>query len=186
MRDEVPQYLREQLLEQVGPEGLERVLAGYGARRAVTLRVNRLKSEPAAVRAALEHAGVRTQGVPWSEDALVLPGASEEALPALPLYERGEDYLHRTCSMTPAPLLDAQPGENILDMTAAPGGKTTQIAALTGGRAMITACERHASRCERLKFNLARQGARGVTVMNIDACLLEDLFSFDRILLDAP
>ena len=186
MRDEAPQFLREQLLEQVGPEGLERVLAGYGARRAVTLRVNRLKSEPAAVRAALVQAGMQTQGVPWSEDAFVLPDVSEEDVTALPLYERGEVYLQSLSSMIPALLLGAQPGENILDMTAAPGGKTTQIAALTGGRAMITACERHASRCERLKFSLARQGARGVTVMNIDACLLDDLFSFDRILLDAP
>ena len=186
MRDEAPRFLREQLLAQFGPEGLERVLAGYEARRAVTLRVNRLKSGPEAIRTALEQAEVKVQSVPWSEDALVLPGASEEDVMALPLYERGEVYLQSLSSMIPALLLGAQPGENILDMAAAPGGKTTQIAALTGGRAMITACERHAARCERLKFNLARQGARGVTVMNIDARQLDDLFSFDRILLDAP
>lgn len=186
MRDDVPQFLREQLTQQLGQADAERVFAGYGARRAVTLRVNRLKSEPAAVRAALEQAGVRTEGVPWSEDALVLPDAQEEAVTALPLYERGEVYLQSLSSMIPALLLGAQPGENILDMAAAPGGKTTQMAALTGGRAMITACERHAARCERLKFNLTRQGARGVTVMNIDARQLDDLFAFDRILLDAP
>ena len=76
MRDDVPQFLQEQLTEQLGQADAERVFAGYGARRAVTLRVNRLKSEPAAVRAALERAGVRTEGVPWSEDALVLPERS--------------------------------------------------------------------------------------------------------------
>ena len=186
MWDEVPQFLRGQLLEQLGQAEFERILAGYEARRAVTLRVNRLKSEPASIRAALEQAGIQAQSVPWSEDALVLPGAAEEDVMALPLYERGEVYLQSLSSMIPALLLGAQPGENILDMAAAPGGKTTQIAALTDGRAMITACERHAARCERLKFNLARQGARGVTVMNIDARQLDDLFSFDRILLDAP
>ena len=71
-------------------------------------------------------------------------------------------------------------------MAAAPGGKTTQMAALTGNGAMITACERNAARCERLRFNLQRQGAQRVTVMNIDARQLDDLFAFDRILLDAP
>ena len=186
MRDDVPQFLAEQLLAQFGEADAERVCGGYAARRAVSLRVNRLKSEPAAVRAALEAAGLACEGVAWSGDALVLPGAREEDVTALPLYERGEVYLQSLSSMIPALLLGAQPGENILDMAAAPGGKTTQIAALTGGRAMITACERHAARCERLKFNLERQGARGVTVMNMDARQLDDLFAFDRILLDAP
>ena len=78
MWDEVPQFLRGQLLEQLGQAEFERILAGYEAQRAVTLRVNRLKSEPASIRAALEQAGMQAQSVPWSEDALVLPGAAEE------------------------------------------------------------------------------------------------------------
>ena len=61
-----------------------------------------------------------------------------------------------------------------------------QIAALTGGRAMITACERNKMRADRLRYNIDRQGAPRVTVMNMDARQLDDLFSFDRILLDAP
>lgn len=56
--------------------------------------------------------------------------------------------------MIPPLVLGAQPEENILDMAAAPGGKTTQIAALTGGRAMITACERNKVRAERLEYNV--------------------------------
>ena len=71
-------------------------------------------------------------------------------------------------------------------MCAAPGGKTTQISALTGGEARITACEMHVPRAERLEFNLARQGARNVTVMRVDARRLDDYFSFDQILVDAP
>ena len=63
---------------------------------------------------------------------------------------------------------------------------TEQIAALTGGRAMITACERNKMRADRLRYNIERQGAPRVTVMNMDARQLDDLFSFDRILLDAP
>ena len=54
MRNDVPQFLAEQLLAKFGEADAERVCGGYAARRAVSLRVNRLKSEPAAVRAALE------------------------------------------------------------------------------------------------------------------------------------
>ena len=186
MREEIPQFLREELLRQYGEADAERIAQGYAARRVTTLRVNRLKAELQAVRDALREAGLQAQTVPWSGDALVLEEAHEEAVTALPLYERGEIYLQSLSSMIPPLLLGAQPEENILDMAAAPGGKTTQIAAMTGNRAMITACERNAARAEKLRFNLARQGATRVSVMNIDARQLDDLFAFDRILLDAP
>lgn len=186
MREDIPQFLKDELLRQYGEADAERIAQGYAAKRATTLRVNRLKAQPQAVREALREAGVETQSVPWSGDALVLEDAREETVTALPLYERGEVYLQSLSSMIPPLLLGAQPEENILDMAAAPGGKTTQIAALTGNRAMITACERNAARAERLRFNLARQGATRVSVMNIDARQLDDLFAFDRILLDAP
>ena len=186
MPQEIPPFLREQLLSQYGEDVTAQIASGYAQRRLTSLRVNRLKAEPQAVRGALTAAGIACEGVAWSGDALVLPDADERAVAALPLYERGEVYMQNLSSMLPPLLLCAQPGENVLDMAAAPGGKTTQIAALTGNGAMITACERNAARCERLRFNLQRQGAQRVTVMNIDARQLDDLFAFDRILLDAP
>lgn len=186
MAQEVAPFLREQLLRQYGGDVTAQIESGYAQRRLTTLRVNRLKAEPSAVRAALAEAGIAMEDVAWSGDALVLPEADGRAVTALPLYARGEVYMQSLSSMLPPLLLGAQPGENVLDMAAAPGGKTTQIAALTGNGAMITACERNAARCERLRFNLERQGAQRVTVMNIDARQLDDLFAFDRILLDAP
>ena len=186
MAQEVAPFLREQLLRQYGGDVTAQIESGYAQRRLTTLRVNRLKAEPNAVRAALAEAGIAVEDVAWSGDALVLPEADGRAVTALPLYARGEVYMQSLSSMLPPLLLGAQPGENVLDMAAAPGGKTTQIAALTGNGAMITACERNAARCERLRFNLERQGAQRVTVMNIDARQLDDLFAFDRILLDAP
>ena len=186
MAQEMAPFLREQLLRQYGGDVTAQIESGYAQRRLTTLRVNRLKAEPDAVRAALAEAGIAVEDVAWSGDALVLPEADGRAVTALPLYARGEVYMQSLSSMLPPLLLGAQPGENVLDMAAAPGGKTTQIAALTGNGAMITACERNAARCERLRFNLERQGAQRVTVMNIDARQLDDLFAFDRILLDAP
>lgn len=186
MRDEMPTFLGEQLLLQYGQEDAARIGQGYRAARRVTLRVNRLKVRTQDVRGQLHAAGIETREVPWYEDALIIENACEDAVTALPMYERGEIYLQSLSSMIPPLLLDAQDGENVLDMAAAPGGKTTQMAALTGNRAMITACEKNKIRADRLRYNVERQGAGRVTVMNTDARELSDLFAFDRVLLDAP
>ena len=186
MHEGVPAYLAQLLCAQYGEETAERIAQGYAAQRAVTLRANTLKTDAQTVRERLAAQDIETSPVPWYADAMIVRGAREDALTGLDLYERGEIYLQSLSSMIPPLLLGAKPGENVLDMAAAPGGKTTQIAAMTGNRAMITACERNAARAEKLRFNLARQGATRVSVMNIDARQLDDLFAFDRILLDAP
>ena len=182
---EIPALLGELLEKQYGAAA-ERIRAGYAARRAVTLRANTLKSSPEEVRQVLTEAGIAFRGVPWLPEALLLPGAREAEVQALPLYQAGGVYLQSLSAMVPALALAPQPGEDILDMCAAPGGKTTQMAAMTGNRAIITACERDRARCERLRHNLSLQGASRVGVLQRDARTLEDFLSFDRILLDAP
>ena len=182
----IPAFLTERLTAQYGEETARRIAAGFEAGRKTTLRVTRLKAEPAQIAAALADAGISARRVPWSEDALVLEGAGEAAVAALPMFENGEIYMQSLSSMIPPLVLGAQAGENVLDMAAAPGGKTTQIAALTGGGALITACERNKMRAERLEYNVKKQGASRVTVMNMDARQLDDFFAFDRVLLDAP
>ena len=186
MHEGVPAYLAQLLVAQYGEELAENIAQGYAAQRAVTLRANPLKTNAQAVRKALSEKGIETADVPWYGDAMIVKNAREDALTALDMYERGEIYLQSLSSMIPPMFLGAKPGENVLDMAAAPGGKTTQIAALTGNQAMITACEMNKIRADRLKYNVQRQGATRVTVMNIDSRSMDDLFSFDRILLDAP
>ena len=89
-------------------------------------------------------------------------------------------------SMLPSIILEPKEGIDILDMAAAPGGKTTQIAALTNNKAHITACEKNKIRVERLKYNVDKQGATCVFIMTKDSRFIDDFFSFDQILLDAP
>lgn len=182
----LPDTLRAWLIHQYGEECAARIMAGYTALRPVTLRVNTIKTSREAVTQALGAAGIAYQSVPWYEDALLLPDAREDALRALPLYEAGHVYLQGLTSMLPPLLLSPRKGETILDMAAAPGGKTTQLAALSGNEALITACEKNKVRAERLQFNLDRQGAKHTMVMLEDARRLDDMFSFDKILLDAP
>ena len=81
-----------------------------------------------------------------------------------------------------AKILNPQPGDLVLDACSAPGGKTTQIAALTNNMAYITACEKNKIRAERLKYNLQKQGVGCVSVMLEDARKLSDFFSFDNAL----
>ena len=88
--------------------------------------------------------------------------------------------------MLPPIILEPKEGTDILDMAAAPGGKTTQIAALTNNKAHITACEKNKIRAERLKYNVDKQGATCVFIMPKDSRFIDDFFSFDQILLDAP
>ena len=186
MHEGVPAYLAQLLAEQYGEETAERIAKGYEAQRAVTLRANPLKADRQEAQQALAAQGIETSPVVWYDDAMIVHGVREDAITALEIYERGGVYLQSLSSMIPPVLLGAKPGENVLDMAAAPGGKTTQIAAMTGNQAMITACEMNKIRADRLRYNVQRQGASRVTVMNIDSRNMDDLFSFDRILLDAP
>ncbi len=182
----LPGFFLAALAAQYGPDDVERVVRGCRVRRVTSLRANALRSTPEAVAAQLDAAGIAWRHPAWSDAAFELPDAREAQVRALPAYAAGELYLQSLSSQLPAILMAPRAGEDVLDMCAAPGGKTSQIAALTGGAARVTACEMHGPRAERLAHNLALLGVTGVNLMRVDARWLDDFFSFDRILLDAP
>ena len=180
------QFLLERLNRQYDRETVDRIIQGYEMRRRTSMRINPLRVNGKNVREVLRENSIDFEEITWYEDALLLKPDMEEAVQSLPIYECGMVYLQSLSSMIPPLLLGAQPGENILDMAAAPGGKTTEIAALTDNQAMITACERDAGRAKRLEYNLNKQGASRVTILKQDARTLDDFYRFDRVLLDAP
>ena len=182
----IPAFFEPMLAQQYDADDVRRILQGCATQRAVTLRANTLKATRDEVADALDAAAIRWQPVSWYGDAFIIEDAREDAIRSLPLYDEGKVYLQSLSSMIPALVLGAQPGEDVCDLCAAPGGKTTQIAALAGGKALIMACEMHAPRAEKLEYNLNKLGTTNVTVMRTDARRLDDFFSFDRILLDAP
>lgn len=186
LREHIPPILPGLLEKQYGAELAGTILRGFSLRRRVTLRANTIKATIEEVRAALAEAGISFRAVPWYSDALILEDADESTVRALPLYEEGRIYLQSLSSMLPPLLLAPGPGSDILDMAAAPGSKTTQMAALSGNRAHITACEMNPIRAKRLQYNIEKQGASCVYVMQKDARTLDDFFAFDQILLDAP
>jgi len=186
MEKQIPQFYREILLKQYGEELTNKIVEGYLKQRLVTLRVNTIKAQKENIKQILQNAGIENEDISWYKDGLIIKNVREEEIKKLDIYENGEIYLQSLSSMLPPIILEPKRGENILDMAAAPGGKTTQIAAITENKSYITACEKNKIRAERLKYNLQKQGVGSVNVMLEDARKLSDFFSFDKILLDAP
>ena len=182
----IPKFLEKLLQEEYGNELTNKIIDGYSKKRFVTLRVNTIKTNISKIKEVLDNLNIRYQEVEWYKDALIVENALESDLEKLDIYKNGEIYLQSLSSMLPPLLLDPQKNESILDMTAAPGGKTTQMVALSNNEALITACEKNKIRADRLKYNLVKQGANRVGVIVNDARKLDDFLSFDKILLDAP
>jgi len=186
MSGQIPKFLQEMLLKQYGEEITDKIIEGYSKNRKTTLRVNTIKTNINIVKNILEENAIKYVEVLWNKDALILENANEQDIQNLSIYNEGKIYLQSLSSMIPPLVVNPKEKESILDMAAAPGGKTTQMFALSNGQAMITACEKNKIRAEKLKYNLEKQGATRVTVMVQDARNLDDFFSFDKILLDAP
>ena len=176
----VPRWIVDAWWEQLGPQQARALLARVNEPAENALRANTLRTDAAALAASLP---VRT----------AIPGDPAEAVIALepfdahgsPQWRSGELMPQSRASMLVAHALDPQPGERVLDLCAAPGGKTTHVAALMGARGAITAVERHAGRARALERTAQRMGAANVTVEVGDGAIARP-GRFDRVLLDAP
>ncbi len=105
-----------------------------------------------------------------------------------PYHHAGVFYSQEPSASAPAALLDVQPGMKVLDLCAAPGGKSSQLAAALKGQGLLVSNEYNAARAEALKSNLERMGAANALVTNADTGVLAKSFPafFDRVLVDAP
>ena len=180
----IPEFLTIMLKKQYGEDITKNIIKGYGVDRKTTLRVNNLKSNINEIKERLLKEKIQYNEISWSKDAIVIN--ENDQISKLDIYEDGKVYLQSLSSMVPPIILNPTEKENILDMAAAPGSKTTQIASITNNNSYITACEINNIRAERLKYNIEKQGVNCAFVMVKDARKLDDFFSFDKILLDAP
>lgn len=179
------EFIKNRLLKDYEESVVENILTGY-KNKYTTLRVNTLKSNLEEVKEILLKNSINYKSVSWYKDALIIENAKEKDIRALSIYEEGKIYLQNLSSMLPPLVVFPKEKESILDMAAAPGGKTTELSALSNNNALITAIEKDKIRSDRLKYNLNKQGASRVTVLVEDASKLDDFFRFDKILLDAP
>jgi len=117
-------------------------------------------------------------------DTIVVDGPFDAL--AHPGYAEGAFAPQSRASQRVAPVLDPQPGERVLDLCAAPGGKTTHLAALMGDEGEVVAVERHPGRARALRATAQRMRASCVRVVVADAKAFDDPGGFDRVLLDPP
>ena len=156
-------------------------LDSFSRPRAVALRLNPLKTQ-----APPDLSGFSLRPVPWEPcgfyyDPETRPGKSA-------YHEAGLYYLQEASAMAPAALLDPQPGERVLDLCAAPGGKSTQLAGKMRGRGLLVCNEINPKRAKILASNIERLGIANALVLNEHPQRLEARFAgwFDKILVDAP
>ncbi len=164
------------------------VLTAFEKRKPTTFRINTLKSTAEKVSNSLRDQGYELGVVPWNTNAFVLRNNSLRILSQTSEYTQGEIYVQNLSSMLPAMVLDPKPGERILDIAAAPGSKTTQIASLMQNRGEIVANDTSQTRIYRLKANMVLQGASIAHISRDDGRAIWKRFPeyFDRALVDVP
>lgn len=187
MLQQLPSYYITQMNTLLGPQA-EAFWASYALGRSAGLRLNALKSgQTAYVEAAARAKQLfRLAPVPWCASGFYY---EEPARPGKhPYHAAGLYYIQEPSAMSAVELLAPRPGETILDLAAAPGGKTTQIAAHMQGEGLLIANEIHPARAKILSENVERMGIRNTIVTQATPDELSARFPqfFDRIMLDAP
>lgn len=193
----LPDKFPERLELMFSPSIAAEVRASF-VERPTTLRINRIKGSKEVIK-ELEADGFKFDRVSWCEDAFVLRSKTKRELTDTETYKLGKIYIQSLASLVPVLVLDPKPGEKILDLTAAPGSKTSQIAALMAGRGELAANDNNKVRFFKLKHNMELLGVGDGVVrdpaadwkfslhMKHGGDLCRDYPEyFDKILLDAP
>ena len=188
LKRKLPKGFVDELYEQYTPITVDKILTGMLGERNTTLRVNTIKYNIQELMKYLREKNIKFERVSWYNDALIIKNANEKEIQKLDIYEKGYIYLQSLSSMIPPLVLNPKQGENVLDLTAAPGSKTTQMAAMMKNDGHILANELDKIRCERLQYNVEKQGANIVEVINNRGEKVGEEYQerFDKVLLDAP
>lgn len=185
MSTTLPQAYIDKIQRQL-KEDAEAFFLSYSEARTHGLRLNPLKVEPDSPWAKRLQELFKLVPVPWCPTGYYY---EEPHRPGKhPYHAAGLYYIQEPSAMSAVEILDPQPGETILDLAAAPGGKSTQIAGKMKGKGLLVANEIHPARAKILAENIERMGIRNAVVTNAAPDVLAGRFAsgFDRIMLDAP
>ncbi len=182
----LPQKFVERMREMLGDEW-ENFHNCYLNDKYQSLRINTLKVQKSQISDVLQTIGMTDeQSVPWENTGIYY---NEEIRPGKQAYhEVGLYYIQEPSAMSAAAVLHPQPGERVLDLCAAPGGKSTQLAGYMQQQGLLVSNEIHPARCKILSQNIERLGIRNAIVTNEDSQTLAKRFPeyFHKILVDAP
>lgn len=188
VKKKLPKDFIDNLYNSYGSVISDKILSGMADKRATTLRVNTIKYNIQDLMNYLKNINIKFDRVLWYKDALILKNANEKDIQDLDIYKDGKIYLQSLSSMVPPLVLQPKKNEKVLDLTAAPGSKTTQIAMMMNNNGFILANELDKIRCERLKYNIESQG---ITIAKVNNAYGETIGKnypqfFDKVLIDAP
>lgn len=188
VRDLFPTYYLDMLYEIYTPKEVDLILKSYLLGRRTTFRINRLQKESDNVLAELKVKNIKVEKCDFYKDVYILKEKQDKTLQSLEAYKKGLIYLQNLSSIIPAEILDVNEDDKVLDMCAAPGGKTLKLSEKMNNQGIIIANEVNRIRYERLRFNLEKLGANNVTTLNLDGRGLSNIYKeyFDKILLDVP
>lgn len=182
MSDFLPESFKERMRELLGDE-YQNFINSYDKGHLCGLRANLLKLSPQRLKEILPFA---LRQIPWIKNGFYY---DEKEQPAKhPYYYAGLYYIQEPSAMTPANLLPVRPGDRVLDLCAAPGGKSTELAARLQGRGLLVSNDISNSRAKALLKNIELAGVRNAIVVSEPPSKLTDYFEgyFDCVLVDAP
>ena len=170
------------------PRIADKILSGMLEKRYTTLRVNSIKYNVEELKKYFDSIEIKYKTVPWYDDALIILNSNESQIQSLEIYKNGFIYMQSLSSMIPPLILEPKGNEKVLDLTAAPGSKTTQMASLMNNKGYILANELDKIRCDKLRFNIKMQGATICEVVNGRGEEIGEKYpnEFDKVLLDTP
>jgi 16S rRNA (cytosine967-C5)-methyltransferase len=181
LRHSHPEWIAKLWFRTFGADAARALMAADNEPAEAALRANTLRIGAVELAARLP---VAAHPAPALPEGLVLDGPFDAF--ASPLWADGLFMPQSRAAMTVARLLAPRPGERVLDLCAAPGGKTTHLAALMGGSGAVVAVERHAGRAGALRRTAARMDAGIVEVRAADAVGPHEPAAYDRVLVDPP
>ncbi|MBF0331054.1 MAG: RsmB/NOP family class I SAM-dependent RNA methyltransferase [Candidatus Omnitrophica bacterium] len=184
----IPAQFVDRLRLLFSTDDLGFTLDSFSSPELLSIRINPFKSSLNEISSIFKAEGVLLHPVPWSEDVFVLENIPRDVLSRHALVSAGKIYQQSLASMIPAVILSAGPGEHVLDACAAPGSKTTQVAAMMKGQGTLIAVEAVKARFFRLRSVVELLGALNVSCKLCDIRRFKagDDILFDRILVDAP
>lgn len=184
----LPEEFTEKLARLLPPERLEPVLETFTLRKPTAFRANTLKTSAEELEESLKAKGFTLNPVPWFPGAWTVPEEEHRKLTETRAFYEGRLYIQSLSSMAAARALDPKPEETVLDLAAAPGGKTALMAAMMENRGTLSAVEPGKERFFRMKRNLEEQGASMVKCYMADGRGVGRKCPemFDKVLLDAP
>jgi NOL1/NOP2/sun family putative RNA methylase len=186
MSNVLPAAFLERLQKIIPSQNFDAAVACFDRDSVMSVRINTLKASRLDVLQQLAELKISFQEIPWYPDALILQAVSAKDYSQLDLVKEGWLYRQSLSSLLPVVILNPQPGERVLDFCAAPGSKTTQIAALMKQVGELIAVEAIRPRFYKLKSVCALLGADTVSFKLTDARRFRSEDLFDKVLVDAP